>query len=325
VKIFLDCIPCLIRQSLDAAGLATPDETVHARVLREVLEIAKETDLHESPPVMAQRFHRRIRELTEESDPYREVKDSFNRLALKQYPKFRNQVQRSANPMETAVRLAIAGNVIDFGANSGLTKRELHDAILHAMSAPLEGNVEGFLDAVSRANNILYLGDNAGEIVFDGLLIEQISPDKVTFAVRGAPVSNDATMVDAKDSGITEMVEVIDNGSDAPGTLLDDCSQDFRERFERADLVIAKGQGNYESLSEAEKDIWFLLKAKCLLIARDLRCRVGSLVLRRSESAAIPNARVGESVPISKNSITGIGNGDQRREAMKGGDDDATW
>jgi len=293
VKTFLHCVPCLIRQSLDAAALATPDETIHARVLREVLDIAKEIDLHESPPAMAQRFHRRIRELTGESDPYREVKDSFNRLALKQYPKFRNQVQRSANPMETAVRLAIAGNVIDFGANGELTKRDLHDAILHAMSAPLEGNVERFSGEVSRANNILYLGDNAGEIIFDRLLIEQIPPDKVTFVVRGAPIINDATMADARDSGITEMVEVIDNGSDAPGTILDDCSQDFRERFERDDVVIAKGQGNYESLSETDKHIWFLLKAKCPLIARNVRCRVGSLVLRRSESAAIPSARVG--------------------------------
>ena len=310
MKTFLDCIPCLIRQSLDCAALATPDETIHARVLREVLEIARETDLHQPPPAMAQQFHRRVRALTGESDPYREVKDSFNRLALEQYPKFRNWVEGSANPIETAIRLAIAGNVIDFGANSGLTKREVHDAVVHATSAPLDGNVKGFSDAASQADNILYLGDNAGEIVFDRILIEQISPEKVTFVVRGAPVSNDATMVDAAASGITEMVEVIDNGSDGPGTLLDDCSESFRRRFERADLVIAKGQGNYESLSEAEKDIWFLLKAKCPVIARDLRCEVGSLILRRSESAAIPTARVGKCLATLQEKTIGRGNDD---------------
>jgi uncharacterized protein with ATP-grasp and redox domains len=192
--------------------------------------------------------------------------------------------------------LAIAGNVIDLGPNSGLTKGQVHDAVLHAMSAPLEGDVEGFSDVVSQANDVLYLGDNAGEIVFDRLLIEQISPEKVTFVVRGAPVSNDATMVDAEATGIAEMVEVIDNGSDAPGTILDDCCEAFRERFEKADLVIAKGQGNYESLSEAEKDVWFLLKAKCPVIARDLRCEVGSMILRRSDWATIPAAGVGKSV-----------------------------
>jgi hypothetical protein len=295
MKTFLDCIPCLIRQSLDIAALATPDETIHVRILREVLEIAKEMDLRQPPPVMAQQFHRRVREVTGESDPYRELKDSFNGLALEQYADFQNQVQQSARPLETAARLAIAGNVIDFGANSGLTKQQLQEAILHAMSAPLEGSVAGFSDAVSQASRILYLGDNAGEIVFDRLLIDRISPENVTYVVRGAPASNDATMVDAEASGITEMVEVIDNGSDAPGTLLDDCSQAFRARFERADLVIAKGQGNYESLSQVTKPIWFLLKAKCPVIARDLRCEVGSLILRASESATTPPAKSGKS------------------------------
>jgi uncharacterized protein with ATP-grasp and redox domains len=290
MKTFLDCIPCLIRQSLDAARLAAPDQTIHARMLHEVLETAKEVDLHQPPPAMAQRFLRRVRELTGESDPYRELKASFNRRALKQYPEFQDQVKRSASPMETAVRLAIAGNVIDLGANRGLTQRQVHDTVLDAMSAPLGKDVKRFSDAVSQADNILYLGDNAGEIVFDRLLIEQISPEKVTFVVRGAPAGNDATMVDAEASRITEMVEVIDNGSDAPGTLLHDCSQAFRERFEKADLVIAKGQGNYESLSEAEKDIWFLLKAKCSVIARDLRCEVGSLILRRLDPAGVPAA-----------------------------------
>ena len=113
------------------------------------------------------------------------------------------------------------------------------------------------------------------EIVFDRLLIEQLPREKVTLVVRGAPVSNDATMIDAEDTGLTKLLEVIDNGSDAPGTILDDCSHAFRERFDSADLIIAKGQGNYESLSEVEKDIYFLLKAKCPVIARDLGCEVG--------------------------------------------------
>ena len=132
---------------------------------------------------------------------------------------------------------------------------------------------------------MLYLADNAGEIVFDWLLLEQMPVEKVTVAVRGSPVLNDATIADTQAAGIPGLVELIDNGSDAPGTILDDCSAEFRRRFDRTDLIIAKGQGNYETLNEVEKDIFFVLKAKCPVIARDLDCHVGSLILRRSRHA----------------------------------------
>ena len=131
-----------------------------------------------------------------------------------------------------------------------------------------------------------FLKDNAGEIVFDRLLIERLPPGKVTVAVRGFPVINDATLADAEGAGIHEVAEVIENGSDAPGTILDDCSESFRDRFDKADLVIAKGQGNYETLSEVDKDIYFLLKAKCPVIARDIGCQEGAMILKRSKSMA---------------------------------------
>jgi hypothetical protein len=114
------------------------------------------------------------------------------------------------------------------------------------------------------------------------LLVEQIGPGRITLVVKGSPVINDATMVDAENVGMTELVEVIDNGSDAPGTILSDCSKSFLERFERADVVIAKGQGNYETLSKVEKEIYFVLKAKCPVIANDIGCEVGDLILRKS-------------------------------------------
>jgi hypothetical protein len=285
MKTFFDCLPCFVRQSLDSVRFVTPDESIHERVLREVLRLAHQMDLRQPPPVMAQKLHRRIRELTGADDPYREVKDRFNRLALAQYPEFRDRVARSADPMEAAVRLAIAGNVIDFGVNSHLTEQEVHDALMLAASTPLTGDLGGFCDAVARAGRVLYLADNAGEIVFDRLLIERISPERVTLVVKGAPIINDATMADAEAAGLAAMVEVIDNGSDAPGTLLDDCSEQFHRRFRDADLVIAKGQGNYESLSEADKEVWFLLKAKCPVIARDLGCDEGTFAVRRSEFA----------------------------------------
>jgi len=287
MKTFFDCIPCIVRQTLDSVRLATPDETVHERVLREVLRIAAEMDLHQTPPEMAQWIHRRIRKHVGQSDPYRQIKDRFNRMALNLYPTLREWVGKASIPMETAVRLAIAGNVIDFGVNSQLSEAQVRESVIHALSASLDADVEEFSRAVSDAGRILYLADNAGEIVFDRVLIEQISPEKVTVGVRGFPVINDATMSDAEDAGMTELVEVIDNGSDAPGTILGDCSEAFLERFHNADLVIAKGQGNYETLSEVDKDIYFLLKAKCPVIAADIGCQVGSLVMRRSTLSTV--------------------------------------
>ncbi len=262
--------------------MITPDKTVHEQLLRRVLRALGAMDLRQSPPAMAQRIHRLIRELTGENNPYRDMKDRFNRLALDVYPRLKDRVEASADSLEMAVRLAIAGNVIDMGVNNQLGDEEVYEAIDHALDAPFDADLAAFAEAASSARNILYLADNAGEIVFDKLLIEQIPLEKVTVAVKGSPIINDATMADAEATGLTELVEVIDNGSDAPGTILEDCSEAFRQRFDEADLIIAKGQGNYETLSDADKDIFFILKAKCPVIARDLGCEVGSLVLRRS-------------------------------------------
>jgi hypothetical protein len=136
--------------------------------------------------------------------------------------------------------------------------------------------------AIDAAKNILFLGDNAGEIVFDKLLIEQMPMDKISYAVKGFPIINDATMEDAIDTGMTGLVKVLDNGCDAPGTILELCSEKFQEVFRQADLVIAKGQGNYETLSGVnDKDIFFLLKVKCPVIAQDLECECGSIVVKR--------------------------------------------
>lgn len=285
MRTYLDCIPCFVRQALDAARLVTDDEAIHVQLLRDVLREVSEMDMRLPPPAVGQRIHRFIRELTGQEDPYREVKDRFNRLALGMFPELKALVERSSNQIETAVRLAIAGNVIDFGVTSHLDEAGVHEAVECALIQPLDGEVEAFWQAVVNAKDILYLADNAGEIVFDRLLIEMMPLEKLTVVVRGGPAINDATMDDARDAGITGLARVIDNGSDAPATILADCSRAFRASFDEADLIIAKGQGNYEALSDVEKDAFFLLKAKCPVIARDLGCEIGSLILRRSVSA----------------------------------------
>ena len=286
MRTFFDCIPCFVRQGLDAVRRATDDETVHEQVLRETLRAVSEMDLRESPPAMGQKIHRFIRKHLGECDPYRAMKDQSNQLALKLYPELKSRVERSANPLEIAVRLAIAGNVMDVAVKGDVGQIDVNEAIEHALTGPFDGDVDGFARAVATANSILYLADNAGEIVLDCLLIEQLPLKKVTVAVRGAPVINDATMVDARVAGLTELVDVIDNGSDVPGTIINECSEVFRRRYAEASLVISKGQGNYETLSEEHKDIFFMLKVKCPVIARDIGCEFGSLVLRRLSQMA---------------------------------------
>lgn len=284
MRTYLECIPCFVRQALDAVRRVTDDEAVHEKVLREVLGTSARMDLGDSPPAMAQRLHRIIRKITGQEDPYRGAKDADNRSALEMYPHLKQRVEDSARPLETAIRLAIAGNIIDLGVKTHLGEPDVDKAVRDAFTLPLPpGSVESFDIAVQQAGRIIYLADNAGEIVFDRLLVEQIPAEKVTFVVRGGPIINDATMVDAEAAGLTDLVEVVDNGSDAPGTILDQCSEEFRRRFDEADMVIAKGQGNYETLSDVDKDIFFLFKVKCPVIGRGIGREVGSMVLHRRE------------------------------------------
>jgi len=280
MKTYLDCIPCAIRQVLDTVRLTTNDEKTHEQVLREALRLACELDFRQSPPAMAQKIHRFIREKTGVKDPYLEIKKRFNKSALQMYPDLKKRIETSKDPFETAVRLAIAGNIIDFGVNSVVEQGQVEETIAQSLSQPLDMGALGRLqDAIAKAKDVLYLGDNAGEIVFDRLFIELLPREKITYAVKGSPILNDATMEDAQETGLADLVRVIDNGSDAPGTILQSCSEEFCKYFDRADSVIAKGQGNFETLNDLNKRIFFMLKPKCVVLARHLGCKIGSLVL----------------------------------------------
>lgn len=205
-------------------------------------------------------------------------------MALALLPGLRQTVETAADPLVMALRLALAGNVIDMGVSSSISSTDLQNAVDKAMTEPLAGPLAAFQQALRSAHTIFYLADNAGEIVFDRLLIEQLGAQRVTVAVRGAPVINDATREDATQAGLDNLVPVVDNGSDAPGTLLDDCSEAFRHRFDSADLIIAKGQGNFESLNTVPKNIFFLFKVKCSVVAAHVGLPQGAHVL------AVPGA-----------------------------------
>jgi len=281
VRISLDCVPCILRQALEATRRVSSDPFLHELFLREVLQWASEMDLEGTPPVLAQRIHGRLREISGVEDPYRAAKEFQNRLVLELLPELKARVETAPDPLSLAVRLAIAGNVIDLGVHAQVDLQDLRLAIRRALEEPFVGDLEAFRREAEQARSILYLTDNAGEIVLDYLLIEQLGPARVTVAVRGAPVLNDATLADARAVGLDVMVRIIDNGSDAPGTVLEDCSEAFRASLAEADLILAKGQGNFETLSQEAHNLFFLFKAKCPVIAEHAGMPLGAHVLAR--------------------------------------------
>lgn len=267
MKTCLDCLPCFVRQTLDAARRVSDDPVFHEKAVRELFRDLTDADLDQTPPVLAQKVHQRLRRQTGVADPYIQQKCEHNELALHLLPALRKDIEASDDPLITAAHFAIAGNIIDLGVKSGLNEADVLYAIEHAAEVPLEGEIDAFRAAVASAESILYLGDNAGEIVFDRLLIEQLGPERVTLAVRGAPILNDALEADARMAGLHEWVPIIDNGNDVPGTDIEQCSDEFRARFDSADLIISKGQGNFETLSDTPGPIFFLFKVKCPVIA----------------------------------------------------------
>ena len=283
----LDCIPCFVRNALAAARFATPDTDVHERILQEALQIAAARDPRQSAPAMSQYIHRRLRELTGIADAYQDAKQRFNALALELLPELQAKVTQAEDPFASAVRLAIAGNVIDLGVNGSLKEVDIRRSLQEVLTEPFCGDLHRFRATLSTADRILYLADNTGEIVFDRLLIEQLPAGHVTVAVRGGPVLNDATLADAQAAGLDQIADLIDNGSDAPGTILDDCSRAFQDSFDRADVVIAKGQGNFESLRKASRNIFFLLKIKCSVVATQTGLAIGTQALVYHHPASI--------------------------------------
>ena len=281
MKTYFDCIPCLLRQTLDVTRKITSDEVQQEQIIRAVLKETSRANLLESPPMLAWRIHHLIKKLTGVQDTYQEIKEFSNKLALKMLPELKEKLNHAEDPLEMAVRLAIAGNIIDFGVTGDLDWRMVEETIQGALSASFDTRGLDLLrKRLGTAKRIVYLTDNAGEIIFDRLVIEQLPLDAVTVVVKAAPIINDAVMEDAKVAGLTELVTVIDNGMDAPGTVLSLCSPEFLKFFENADVVIAKGQGNYESLSDAPREVFFLLKAKCAMVAKHLHCQVGNFILK---------------------------------------------
>ena len=279
----LDCIPCFLRQGLEAARSVSEDARLHEQIVREMLRLTADLDFARPPPSLAQVLHRRLRELTGVADAYQPAKTRFNRLAMEALPDLGVMVRGAGSaPRRGKVRCRRQRN--RHGDLLNIADDEVRTALRGSPAEVVHPRWEQFRQTVARAKDILYLADNAGEIAVDRLAIQELGPERVTVAVRGGPVLNDATVTDAREVRMYDLAEVIDNGSDAPGTILGDCSESFRRRFERAHLIIAKGQGNFETLCSTGKNIAFWFKVKCPFVSRLVGLPLGSHVLLPPEA-----------------------------------------
>ncbi len=271
----LDCIPCFMQQALKAARIATRDEKAQEKVLRETAKCLAHLPFESTPMEIAHKIYQIIRTVTGNPDPFKSIKKHDNQLALEMYPWLKELLDRSEDRLYTAVKLAAAGNIIDYGVNQEF---HLKDTVKNMLTQDFAlNNFQKFKEDLFNARNIIYLADNAGEIVFDRILIEEFGDKNITLVVKGGPIINDATLEDVKAVGLEDLVEIDYLGNGEPDTGPERSDPAFLEKLRQADLVLSKGQGNYEALSR-EKYIYFLFMAKCLLVARDIGVEKGDII-----------------------------------------------
>lgn len=277
MKTFIDCILCFISHSLNVAKMTARNAEEQREILRQTLALAASIDFEKSPPAMAKKIHAIIRKITGIEDAYVKIKDESTAFALEMLPFLRHEVEKSEHPFETTIRLVIAGNIIDFGTDHNFNLNSVHQIIADALKQQIDLNaIERLHKRMRESKRILYVADNCGEIVFDRLLIEPYR-EKITLAVRGTPILNDATRREAEMSGMNDIVRIIDTGDSIPGVILENCGDEFKHHYENCDLIISKGQGNFETMCETDRPVFFLFMSKCQVIATLLDSELGSL------------------------------------------------
>jgi uncharacterized protein with ATP-grasp and redox domains len=263
--------------------MSSADSATRETALREVMNYLSNEPWDRTTPELATNVHRIIKKVTCNADPYSRLKEKYNYAALGLYPKLAAIVKASEDPLLTAAKLAIAGNVIDFGPKMDINlEKDIEDMLSNDLAI---NDIDKLKESIFSSRKVLYLADNAGETVFDRTLIEELLKQdvEVTYAVKDAPILNDATFRDAEIAGITNIANVISIGTDCMGVLFRECSPKFLKEFENSSFVISKGQGNYESLNDTQhKEMFFLLKVKCPIIAEDVGVETGSAILKRT-------------------------------------------
>jgi uncharacterized protein with ATP-grasp and redox domains len=283
LKIARECIPCLARQAIEIAEEATSNMKMQEEIIKRSLKELGEMNFNETAPEVAFRMHQHAKNITGNNDPYVKLKERYNEIAKEIYDRITEEkwLDNAEDRFDMACRLAIAGNIIDFSVGLKLDHSDIVKSVEDSIKHDIFGTGTAALrEAVERSNNIMYIADNSGEIIFDKFLLENLPANKVTYVVKGGPIVNDATMSDAISTGVVDLVRVIDTGHSAQGTILKDCSSTFKKEFSKADLIISKGQANFETLSDIkDKTIFYLLRAKCSSVASAIGCNRMDYVL----------------------------------------------
>ena len=288
MKLRLDCVVCIAKQALEAARLATNNPKVQEEVLRRVMRRLIEIEWVGTPPqlIRASRATELIKELTNVDDPYKDLKKASNDDALAIVDEVKSLIASYEDSLRAAVKVAIAGNIIDFVA---VKTYDLRATIKKVMKQkPAIDDYSRLREEVLSAETLLYFADNAGEIVFDKLLIEEMirvrkKPfRRISFVVKGGPIINDATIEDALYIGLDKLpnIEFRKVSSGKPDTGPERSSPEVLSWIRNHDLVVSKGQGNYEDLSDVE-GVYFLLMTKCPVVAEDIGVKVGDIVIKR--------------------------------------------
>ena len=283
MKISYECIPCITRQAVEVCKESIGDLDLQKQTIKKCLESLSYLEFNQTAPEIAHRVHTIVKNVTGIEDPYKDLKIKYNEIANELYNKIKNEkwMENADNPFDLACRLSIAGNIIDFSVGLNVGYEGIVKSIEDSLTNSIFGLGSNKLEQeVKKAKNIMFISDNAGEIIFDKFLLEVLPKEKVTYVVKGGPIVNDATMEDAINAGITNLVKVIDNGYNSQGTILKYCSKEFIESFNNADLIISKGQANFETLSDCtDKNIYYLLRAKCKSVADTIGCHLMDYVL----------------------------------------------
>jgi len=277
MKTYLDCIPCAMQQALRAGRMATSDENKIKQILNKTADIVKTIPIQATPVEIGMKVYRTVREVTGVYDPYKTIKQQHIEETKSIYPELEKIMLESRDKLLTAIRIAIAGNVIDLGVNKSFDIVKDVKNILKQDFAVFDYNA--FKIQLEKTENILYIGDNVGESVFDKILIKELKKP-VKYAVRSIPIINDVTLEDAIASGLDEVAELIDSGCESPGIILKHSTPEFLELFNNSGLVISKGQGNFEGLSDCNRQVFFLLKTKCKILSNHLGVKEGSIILK---------------------------------------------
>lgn len=284
MKIHEQCLACLVNQSVKTANLVGIEDK--EELYRKIFSYMSTMDFSKTNPEIVGENYRLIKQYSGYDDPYKETKQYYNHMFLDKAGVYEEKIYS----IEDAVKCAIAANIIDFNPVYANVEEDIKTYFSSVEQLELTiNNVDKLMDDVQRADTILYLGDNCGEICFDKMLIKKLkeyNPQcKMYFGVRGEAVVNDNTEEDAYFVGMDEVATVISNGDYALGTIIERTSAEFQKVYKEADVVIAKGQANYESLSEEQKNIYFLLMTKCKVIAEDIGVKEKALVCMKNKNA----------------------------------------